>query len=750
MKLEHEKEIEYYMSYIIEKIGCFILIFILFLAGCGSVNNNQTEETASDNYVYLPEYQFIYTNGYNPYKSIIGEDGTLYFAGYKQGNGTQLFTLELGKKETNEISLGIDENMWVSSMGKDLKGNLIFAYSEYDDTLKQLVIVNASGDGKVQKTIDATKVFSDIIDFEVKNILGDENGNYYIVSGKSIFVIDDDGGLLFEIKTDYEIGDMFFTKDGEIIVANFNKGELEKVDKDKKKLKPMKNKISLGYGIYQAGRDKDIMYSQGNILYTCDLEDEEPTEVLNWMDSNINSLELGNYNVLEDGRIAAFSTPQASIHGESEWILLKKTERSQIPEKTILTYGHAFYNSTTSAQILRFNKLSKEYRIEMKQYGDDKTDLEAKRKLIQTDMITGEGPDIIDIGLLFSPDEHYEFIEMDILEDLNPYLENDEQISRENFLEQVLSVYEKENKLYAVMPSFMVKFLIGKESIIGNESSWTMEEMMTFISDQPKDAKVINTSRSDILNLLLKLNVEEFVDKETGECHFNGKEFQQLLVFASLFPKETEKLYYLTENMEQLRNDRILLLETGIISMTDFQVLSFLSDEPINCIGYPTNTGKGTTAVPCVSVIAMSKGSKHKEGAWEFIRFLLAKEQQIELGTSGMQGFPINKSALEHTFDKAMQAEYYEDEDGITREKSMQQHPITDELTVHFYAATKEEVARARELLDSIGNCMDNSTEKNLLAIVIEEAEAFFEGQKEVDEVAEIIQGRVQIYIDEK
>lgn len=732
--------------------GYLLLLFIMLIAGCGRETKKDMKAT-SDDYTYLAEYQFVYMDSYVPYISIIGEDGTLYFAGYKQEAGTRLFSLKFGEKEAKEIPLGIHENMWISAMGKDHKGNILFACNRYNEKLEQLDIFKISDDGDILETLDLTNHFIDVLDFEVKNIVADVDGNYYIASEKSIYILNDVGVLLSELKAEYEIGDMIFTKDEDIIVVNFNNGQLDKVDINKKKLQPIKSNISFKYGIYEPGRDKDIIFSQGNMLYTCDLMDEEVTEILNWIDNDVDSKNIGNFTILEDGRIAAFSTQQAfqGDKSESEFIYLKKIKRSEVPEKKILTYGHCFYNSTTSAQILRFNKVSKEYRIEMKQYGDGQTDIETKRMLLQTDIISGKGPDIIDIGLLFSPDEHYEFVEMGILEDLSPYFEKDEEISREDYLENVLSVYEKDNKIYAVMPSFMVSFLVGKVSDIGKSDSWTMEEMIEFISYKPKNARILpNTSRSDILQLLLKLNMDEFINKKTGKCYFIEDKFKQLLQFVSCFPKEIEEYFYGIENVELIRDGDVLLLESGAISMMDFQTLTYMFDEPINCIGYPTNTGKGATADPCVSVIAMSKGSDHKQGAWEFIRFLLAKEQQIELGLSGMQGFPINKVALEHVFNKAMQAEYYEDKEGIIRERSRRKRQLTEELTIDFYAATDEEVVRAKYLIDSIGNNMDICSEQKIFEIIIEEAEAYFEGQKSVDEVADIIQKRVQIYVDEK
>ena len=61
---------------------------------------------------------------------------------------------------------------------------------------------------------------------------------------------------------------------------------------------------------------------------------------------------------------------------------------------------------------------------------------------------------------------------------------------------------------------------------------------------------------------------------------------------------------------------------------------------------------------------------------------------------------------------------------------------------------TKEQVDSIYNYVSFINKRMSYDT--SLLDIIKEEAAYFFEGDKTVDEVAEIIQGRIQLYMDEK
>lgn len=741
-----------------KKINHMLLIIMLLLVGCGSKKEELKPETdyENDDYSYIAEYEFFSIDDM-PISAVFGEDGTLFFSTYKQNIGSNLFYLPPGVNKPVEIPLESKDNKWITSKGKDKKGNLLFSHGLYQDgLLKELELVKVNVNGILLEIVDVTEFFTEMEGFEAKYLLGDEEGNFYIGNGKSVYVIDSGGEFLYELISEKNIIDMFFTKDGDMMMAHV--GELEEIIPEKKALKPVASDISFKNGIYETGREKELLFSSGNTLYTCNIKDGELTEVLNWMNNDIDSIALRSFMTLEDGRIVAFTSNGTGGRTECELIFLTRKKRSEVPKKTILTYGCAFINTITNSQILRFNKMSQEYRVEIKQYGDESMDFESRKMLLQTDIISGKGPDILDIGVFFSESERNELIEMGILEDLNPYFEKDENMQREEYIESVLHVYEKDNRLYAIMPSFGIEFLAGRTADIGEQSSWTIEEMMEFMDNQPDEKRILpRTGQREMLDIFLRLNIQEFVDWENGACYFDGIEFRQLLEFVSRFSKEGDKEFYYYENVEQIRNGEIPLLEAGALSAQDLQMTEFLFGESINAIGYPTDTGKGVIAHPCISVLSISSNSKEKEGAWRFIRYLLEEEQQFEMGIIGASGFPIHKSALDQIFEKLMEKEYEKDEEGNIKEKSKiswsvgtaemeEEEPI---LRIHLYAATEEEVKRMRELLDSIGNSIDTSMDRKMFEIIIEEAEAFFEGQKSLDEVVNIIQSRAQIYVNE-
>ena len=104
------------------------------------------------------------------------------------------------------------------------------------------------------------------------------------------------------------------------------------------------------------------------------------------------------------------------------------------------------------------------------------------------------------------------------------------------------------------------------------------------------------------------------------------------------------------------------------------------------------------------------------------------------------------KSALDKQFEEDMTEDYYEDENGnkVRSEKTTWGY---DNFSVKIFAAKDYEVEAVRSLIEST-DTMYQYDEK-MMGIITEEANAFFEGQKSAKEVADIIQNRIQVYVNE-
>ncbi len=73
---------------------------------------------------------------------------------------------------------------------------------------------------------------------------------------------------------------------------------------------------------------------------------------------------------------------------------------------------------------------------------------------------------------------------------------------------------------------------------------------------------------------------------------------------------------------------------------------------------------------------------------------------------------------------------------------------LDDDEWLTLHTPTEEEEQFVRGLIESASKVQ--GTNSKIAEMILEEAQPFFQGQKSVEEVADIIQSRVQLYMDER
>ncbi len=727
-----------------------ILTLAFVLSGCGKQKEEGAVKSGDDEYIYVPEYQVLGGNGIQVSSAVIGNDQSVFYL-ESDGAEVKIVSLDMESHETTDLLVELAENKEIASLNSDGEGNLLYSVIGCSDMetgqLEEVVIKKMAPDGRELFSLDVSEIFLQQPDFYyITAVLMDEENNYYVCTGENIYVIKPDGSLYSHIDAGQYINSFFRMKNGKIVAAYFGAQGflLNDVIPGQKELKPLDSSISFDYGTYQGGKDTDLLYTQDGILCSCNLTDEKPQEILRWTDFDVNSGNLTDVALLSDERIAAITTDYMSENGGTELVLLTRKKRSEVSEKKILTYGAFYLSFYAERDITAFNRQSQEYRIMVQEYGDASMSFDKKMEVYAKDLEAGNIPDIID--LTYCPMTLETLICVGAVEDLTPYLEADETIKKEDYIPNVLSAYERDGGLYAIMPCFGVEAFVGRADEIGEKKTWTTEDVITLLDSKEADTKLLpGADKWSILWIMCNRNQDMFIDKDSGACSFTGEEFKKILEFANRFPNEGND----DSTLDDLRNGRTLLNREVITSVQQYQMYEYMFGGPVNTIGYPSFGESGLTLKSNGTTVAMSAYSENKEGIWEFIRFNLSKERQENAGSPN-GGFPILKSALEKQFEKDMEQEYIKDENGSQREmpKSTWMRSLGgEEFTVEVYAANEEQVARVREMIETAQN--EESMNTEILNIISEEASGYFEGQKSVEDVAAVVQNRVQLYMNE-
>jgi ABC-type glycerol-3-phosphate transport system substrate-binding protein len=137
--------------------------------------------------------------------------------------------------------------------------------------------------------------------------------------------------------------------------------------------------------------------------------------------------------------------------------------------------------------------------------------------------------------------------------------------------------------------------------------------------------------------------------------------------------------------------------------------------------------------------LGINSQSKNKAVAWAFIKYLLSYEMQI---TNLWEGLPINNEARVDGAEFRLFGGRFEDVlgqlTGIT--VSNQQRQALEEFLEEYRAVTEK-------LSDSINTFVVQDT--SLIDMVRPELSYFYDGRRSADEVARVLQNRVDLYLSE-
>lgn len=690
----------------------------------------------------------------NRYEQITGEAAAE--SETEKGGSEDASEADDGTAETSETAetAGATESVVVAETTATamIGGTEEAAQESYEDVEYQSYIElwRVSGqDGTVIKQTDIKPLFDDPDNAYVQNMVMTQNDTIcFSDSNANICLLDKDGSKLEKIETGLDwIDALFATKEGDVYLKCWGESgqEIRQVNVDSKTLgDAIKSENMQGAGYnqsYYEGFDKGVLISDSNSVFAYDFENDTKEVLFDWLDADLNSDDVEAVGAMSDGRFFAILHEYTDSKTNYSLVLLKKTPASEVPAKEEIMFGALWLDQDMRKNIIDFNKSSNAYHISVKTYGTD--DYYAGLTQFNNDVASGNGPDIVDISNL----DYSQYASKGLFEDLNPYLERDG-IKREDYLENIFRAYEMDGKLYAVVPQFYITTTAAKASKVGDVTGWTLSEMLDFVEKSNAENVFNYGSRDSVFYYCIYNNIDEFIDWETGECMFNGEDFIRVLTFASQFPEEVDYSEEQEGISKLLRSDKVLLMQTGLSSVQEYQMYNGLFGEKVSYIGYPNSERKGNLIQPTGGSVALNAKSKHKDGAWEFIKKLLSEEYQQGLVTGhGGWGFPVKKSALDKQFELDMTPDYYEDENGEKVEQAKTSWGY-DDFSMEIYAATQEEIDAVRTIIESAEKTA-GSVNEELTNIITEETAPFFKGQKTAQETADIIQNRIQIYVRE-
>ena len=182
--------------------------------------------------------------------------------------------------------------------------------------------------------------------------------------------------------------------------------------------------------------------------------------------------------------------------------------------------------------------------------------------------------------------------------DLLPYIDADESISREDFIEPVLESMIRKGGLYELLTQVDVLSLTVRAELFPGRKDWTMDYVEEMIANRPAGEPVYFWHRDQkyMLDMLCRISSGEYVDWEAGTCSFDEGDFARLLQFVKDTP-------YTTEAVTPVLMEPIMGIGSSVALSRNF----FQGD--YEYAGFPETSGNGSYFTDSPSSARMATAS---------------------------------------------------------------------------------------------------------------------------------------------
>lgn len=490
--------------------------------------------------------------------------------------------------------------------------------------------------------------------------------------------------------------------------------------------------------IYPGGSEKFLINKTGTVMgFNCD--NKGLTKVLDPMASD---LSIGNLRDVAAVDADHYYGIYSDLEGNGSHLgYFSHVDASSIPKKENLTLVTVTMNSDVNKMVSEFNSSNPDYRINLVNYSSlyGSSDYFPDENVIEklnTEIIAGNVPDML---LVTEGVPLGTYIGKGLIQDINPYIEADEEITEENYLLSVMRRFEQEGKLYRLVPSFYVDSLVVKKSLLGEKTSWTIDDVNRIMEEKGCEKFLDFYSRPEILGLCMSQAGSQFVDYENSKCYFDTDNFKKMIAFIKTFPADYSYDGY---DDTAIRTNKQL---SERIYLANFRTLNIFEQadfgEEVVLVGFPSDNGSGSTLVSDLQ-ICMSTKSKHKDICWDFMKLFLENgfQESDSLGT-----FPMKRSAWEKARERSKEKPFWIDEQGNKNEYDETFFMGGQEIVIE--PPSDEKLDRYEKMVFSVDKT--NEVDQKVIEILTEELQGYFEDKVSAESAAKRIQSRVQIYLYE-
>lgn len=329
---------------------------------------------------------------------------------------------------------------------------------------------------------------------------------------------------------------------------------------------------------------------------------------------------------------------------------------------------------------------------------------------MMVDIIAGEGPDIIVNGYNYS-----QFNNSYVMVDLNSYI--DSTLKREDYFKGVF--YTNTDGLYQFPYSVSFMTMVGYEDTVNYRNDnygIDYDTYSKFVSEycNGMDPLLLEHSRTSYFLLLFNTCRNKFI--KNGKISLDSDDFRSLAKYCKELPD-------LVPDYDEYYNQMSI---NGVRASYGYNSI----DEGWHFLALPTAVG-APAQLSCGGSVGITTSCQDVDVAWSFVETLLSDDVQNEVLSIKKS---IREQQLQDSWDEWNDFcdNYYDVMDPTSKPPRRSSDCVKE--TMHVL-----------ECAESV-----YSSDSDIDKILYEEIQAYFAGQKNLDQVIEIMENRCQTVLDER
>jgi ABC-type glycerol-3-phosphate transport system substrate-binding protein len=382
---------------------------------------------------------------------------------------------------------------------------------------------------------------------------------------------------------------------------------------------------------------------------------------------------------------------------------------------------------------------------------------------LNTQLMSGQGPDILAMDVL----PYHRYADSGMLEDLRAFMDADESFHMDDYRRNIIESARYKGGQFLMPLDFDFWHVIFDKDKIGGDVAialrskdrFSYPELIELVKAQfaadDSGARMIDLSGDEAraFRNIWQLDYNAYIDLENKKANFTDGAFVDML---KTFDEQRRSGYFqpVFQTMEEEFQD---VMENGGLYYYKYNFNISLKpmfmprggDSPREWPGQPDideiagllTSGDGKAGFRTFQSYGMNANSQNKALAWAFIKFIIGEEMQQ---SRNILGLPVNNAAY---IDKAKLGLVKIPNYVMGENNSYTIDGFQDNTDAEYVQAYEDYLVCLNGFVDMLNYFP--ITDNIISEMVRSEAELFFDGTKSAEDVAETLQNKVQLYLDE-